>query len=212
MKCTYLLLFVFFTVSAIAQTSLYEHPDFDRIARRHKIIAILPFDATVTLRPKDMKDMTEEQLDRMEKAEGESIQNGMYAWFLKRSKKGTMTVKIQDPRTTNATLLKEGISVENMEEYTLADLAKILEVDAIISGTFETTKPMSEGASAALGVLIGFWGSTNKATINLNIHNGEDGDLLINYHKAVRGSIGSSTDDLINKLMRKSSRRISYTK
>lgn len=78
-------------------------------------------------------------------------------------------------------------------------------------GTFETNKPMSEGASVALGVLVGFYGSTNKAIINLSIYNADQGELLVNYNKAVSGSIGSSTEDLINILMRKASRRISYT-
>jgi hypothetical protein len=71
---------------------------------------------------------------------------------------------------------------------------------------------MSEGASLVLGALFGFWGSTNKAVINLSIHNGTDGELLINYNKGVSGSLGSSTEDLINTLMRKASRRISYSK
>ena len=88
----------------------------------------------------------------------------------------------------------------------------MLGVDAIITGNYETSKPMSEGASVALGLLIGFWGTTNSATINMSVHNATDGVLLWNYNKKVRGSIGSSSNDLINKLMRKASRRLSYTK
>jgi len=91
-------------------------------------------------------------------------------------------------------------------------LAEILKVDAIISGDYKTDKPMSEGASVALGILVGFWGTTNSAKINMSIHNANDGVLLWNYNKKVRGSIGSSPDDLINRLMRKASRRLAYTK
>ena len=90
-------------------------------------------------------------------------------------------------------------------------MADILGVDAVIMGTFETNKPMSEGASLALGLLVGFYGSTNKAVLNMSVYHGEDGLLLANYNKAVSGSIGSSTEDLINILMRKASRRLSYT-
>lgn len=71
---------------------------------------------------------------------------------------------------------------------------------------------MSDGASIALGLLIGFWGSTNNAVINMSVHNANDGVLLWNYNKKVRGSIGSSPEDLINILMRKASRRLAYTK
>ena len=156
--------------------------------------------------------MTQEQLEQIEKYEGESIQSAMYSWFLKREQRGTLTVKVQNPPTTNAKLKNAGITIENYEEKTPMELANILEVDAIIMGAFKTNKPMSEGASVALGLLIGFYGTTNKAVINLFIYNAEDSEVLCNYNKGVSGSIGSSTDDLINKLMRKASRRIAYTK
>jgi hypothetical protein len=205
-------LIIFSSNLIFSQTNLFENPDFDEIAKNHKIIGVIPFKTSVTLRPKQMKDITPEQLDRMEKSEGESIQSAMHSWFLKREKRGTLSVDVQNIETTNAKLKKAGVNIENHETFTPLELAKILEVDAIIMGTFETNKPMSEGASVALGLLIGFWGATNSATINLNIYNAVDGILLINYNKKVRGSIGSDNDDLINTLMRKASRRIAYTK
>lgn len=206
------LLASFLTLSVMAQTHLYENPAFDKIAKEHQIIAVVPFDATVSLRPKQMKDISPEQLQRMEQSEGESVQTAMYSWFLKREKREQLTVKVQDTNKTNALLKKNGITYENLTEYTPEELASLLEVDAIVSGKFETSKPMSEGASLALGALVGFWGSTNKAVLNMFIHNASDGQLLINYNKGVNGSVGSSTEDLINILLRKASRRIAYTK
>ncbi|MBT8327498.1 MAG: hypothetical protein KJP21_07225, partial [Bacteroidia bacterium] len=70
-------------IFTFAQTNLYENPEFDKIAETHKIIAIVPFKTQVKLRPKQMKDMTSEQLYRLERAEGEGIQTAMYSWFLK---------------------------------------------------------------------------------------------------------------------------------
>ena len=122
------------------------------------------------------------------------------------------TVEIQDPRTTTALLKKENIDYDNILDYTPQELAKLLGVDAVISGDFETNKPMSEGASIVLGSLFGFFGSTNSATLNMSVHNAEDGVLLWNYNKKVNGSIGSDTEDLVNTLMRKASRRLAYTK
>ena len=81
-----LLAIIAITPTVFAQTSLYENPEFDVIAKDHKIIAIVPFKTQVKLRPKQMKDMTDEQLERLEKAEGESLQTGMFSWFLKRKK------------------------------------------------------------------------------------------------------------------------------
>ncbi|MBE9490170.1 MAG: hypothetical protein IMY67_07755 [Bacteroidetes bacterium] len=195
-----------------SQTNLYENPDFDEIAKTHNIIAIVPFKTHVKLRPKQMKDMTAEKLERLEKAEGLSIQTAMHSWFLKRKKRGTLSINVQDPKRTNALLKKENISYENIQDQLPEDLAKLLGVDAIISGDYETNKPMSDGASIALGVLVGFFGSTNSATINMNVYNATDAVLLWNYNKKVRGSIGSSPEDLINILMRKASRRLAYTK
>ena len=196
-----------------SQTSLYVNPKFEEIAKNHKSIAVIPFKTQVKLRPKQMKDMTPEKLEKLEKDESLGLQQGMQSWFLKRKKRGKLTaIEIQDPKRTNAILSKEGISYDNIENQLPEDLAKILGVDAVISGTYETNKPMSEGASVALGLLIGFWGSTNSATVNMSVHNGSDAELLWNYNKKVRGSIGSSPEDLVNILMRKASRRLAYTK
>ena len=117
----------------------------------------------------------------------------MYSWFLKRKKRGYLkTIEVQDPNKTTALLRKKNITQENIKDFTPEELSKILGVDAIISGTYKTNKPMSEGASVALGLLIGFWGTTNSATVNMSVNNGIDGVLLWNYNKKVRGSIGSS--------------------
>ena len=196
-----------------AQTNLYENPQFDEIAKDHKSIAVVPFKTQVKLRPKQMKDMSGEQLQRIEKAEGEGIQSAMYSWFLKRKKRGDLqNIEVQDPKVTTALLRRNDISYDNITDYTPQELAQILGVDALISGEFETNKPMSEGASIVLGALFGFFGSTNTALMNMSVHNGTDGVLLWNYNKQVRGSIGSNTEDLVNILMRKASRRLAYTK
>lgn len=213
MKKLFLFVLIAISYSTFGQTSLYENPKFDSIAKNHKSLAILPFNATIELRKKQKKKTSAEDLKKMELSEGKAIQTSMYSWFLRRKKRGKLqTINIQDPKKTTALLKKKGITVDNLEEYTTEELAAILKVDAVISGTFKTNKPMSEGASVALGLLIGFWGTTNSATLNMSIHNSDDGVLLWNYNKKVRGSIGSDTDDLINRLMRKASRRLSYTK
>lgn len=197
-----------FNLSAIAQTNLYQHPEFEQKTADHKMIAILPFDANVSLRPKQMKEVSQEQLADLEKSEGLSVQSAMYSWFLKRKKRGDLLVEIQDTKRTNVLLSQNNV---NLKAITSEQLAEILGVDAVITGTFETDKPMSDGASIALGLLVGFWGSTNAATINMSVNNAADGELLWNYNKRVAGSLGSNTYMLINKLMRKASRRLGYT-
>ncbi|WP_286755376.1 hypothetical protein [Roseivirga sp. UBA838] len=206
-----LVIFIFIINVSYAQNRLYEHPNFPQIAAKHQMIAILPFKATVNLRPKQMEQMTSEQLADMSKLEGYNIQESMYSWFLTRKGRGEMVVNVQNTVETNAILEKNGFEYNSISKYTPKELAGLLGVDAVIMGSFETSKPMSEGASIALGLLIGFWGSTDKAVLNMFIYNGEDGETLFNYNRAVNGSLGTNTDNLINRLMRKSSRKIAYT-
>ena len=199
-------------LSSYSQNRLFVDPDFSQIGNDHKIIAIVPFKTTITLRPKQLEKLEAGQLERMQKDESLNIQLAMYSWFLKRRQQGKMWVDIMDANKTNITLSRKGINYSNIEDYTPEELASILEVDAVIKGTFETNKPMSEGAGLALALLVGFYGTTNQATINMFIHNAEDGKVLVNYHKLVSGSLGSTSDQLINIIMRKASRRIPYTK
>jgi hypothetical protein len=203
---------VLISAGAFAQTRLYVNPSFYQKTQNHKVIAVLPFQVSLKLRPKQMRSISAQQLKDMQFKEGKQIQAALFSWFLARNKKGLLRVRVQDPMTTNALLKKRGITDKNLTDYTPKDLAHFLKVDAVVMGTLESNKPLSTGASIALGVLTGFYGATNKAIMNLFIYNGADGDVLVNYHKAVSGSIGSSVEDMINILMRKSSRRIPYFK
>ena len=211
MKKTFLTtVLVLIGVVAFSQTRLYVNPKFPEIAKHQKIIGIIPFKTSIQLRPNQMRNTTPEQLKNMEVEEGEGIQTAMYSWFLKRSEKGKLIVQVQDPNVTNVKLKKAGITNANYDDYTPAQIAKIMGVDALIMGTLKTTKPMSAGVSAALGVLVGVWGATNRATMNLFIYNAADGAVLLNYNKGIAGSLGSSNLDMVNILMRKASRRIAY--
>ena len=78
-------------------------------------------------------------------------------------------------------------------------------------GTFETSKPMSDAAGIAIGVLFGGIASTNNAVCNLDFYDTRDDELVVNYLKKVSGGLGSDAQDLINVLMRKVTRRIPYT-
>lgn len=200
-----------FAFIAFSQTRLFVEPEFSKYANDHETMAVLPFKTSISLRPKQLANLKEGDLEKMEQDESASIQRSMYSWFLKRRQQGNMWVDVQDINTTNALLAQNGITYDNIHEYTTMDLAQILNVDAIINGSFETNKPMSDGASIALGLLIGFYGATNQAIINMFIYDAEEGKVLVNYNKAVSGSVGSSSDQLINIIMRKASRRIPYT-
>jgi len=212
MKKITLLLAFLLTTGLFSQTKLYVHPDADNYVANTKTIAILPLNVQVKLRPKQLKDFTPQQIIDMGKSESIDIQRGMYTWFLTRKKRGSLLVGVQNPSRTNALLKKNGIDIHSVSEYLPSELGKILGVETIITGTFETSKPMSNGAAIGLAVLTGGMFATSTATMNMDFMSTVDDELVVNYLKKIRGTLGSDAQDLINVLMRKVSRRIPYTK
>jgi len=209
MKKTFLL-FILISFVSYSQTKLYVHPDANKYVSETNLIAILPLETEIKLRPKQLKDFTPEQMKEMEIKEGRNIQKSMHSWFLNKKKKGKLLVGVQNPKITNNLLKKAGINPDETYDLMASDLCKILGVEAIMTGTFETNKPMSGAAAVGLA-LIGIGGATQNATVNLDIIH-KDEETVVNYLKNLKGGLGSSTDDLINVLMRKTARRIPYTK
>ncbi len=204
-------IFLLFSTYSISQTKLYVHPDGDTYAKNTQTIALLPLNVQVKLRPKQLKDFTSEQIEEMEKNESLDIQKGMHSWFLTRKKRGEFSKSIQTPQRTNALLKKAGIDIHTTSDYLPSELGKILGVDCVVMGSFETSKPMSDAASIAIGALFGAFGSTSSAVCNIDFYDTRDDELVVNYLKKIKGSLGSDSQDLINILMRKVTRRIPYT-
>ena len=216
MKKTTLLLFLtalLLSVGSYAQTrEIYTNPNFKGLAQNHKTLAILPFHSKIGLRPNQMKNITPEKLREMEISQGMDVQSALHTYFLKEEGKDGFTVSFQDASKTNALLLKNNITEENIRSLTPEELAKLLGVDGVITGTFETDKPMSEGASLAMGLLVGYYGSTNSGKAVINIYDGTSGELLWKYDKALARSYGSDTNTVILAIMRKASRKFPYSK
>lgn len=210
----YLLVLAFFVVDKVilsAQSkAIYTHPDFNKLARNHKQLAILPFDVTMSLRPREREKLTDQQLRDMEISEGKGVQNALHSYFLKKRAQNAFKVNFQDPRKTNAELTKASIDLNSVREYTPAELTALLQVDGIVWGDLHTTKPMSEEASAVLGVLFGVWGPTHSGNISIQINDGKSEDLLWKYDKTLSRSLGSDINTVINAMMRKASRKFPY--
>ena len=189
---------------------IYKSADFDAAFARHKIVAILPADVTTKLRPNEAKKVTADQIDQMAEKTGYDIQDKMYSWLLRRSEKFHYTVSFQDVTKTNSLLKKAGISFKDLQTKDRTELAKILNVDAVMQDKARMDKPMSEGAAVAVGLLVGAWGATNKVETTINIHDGKTGNLLWKYDYEASGSIGSSTTKLVDALMRNASKKFPY--
>jgi hypothetical protein len=134
----------------------------------------------------------------------------MYTWFLKRSDKFKYTVSFQDISRTNALLLQAGLDYDHIQTKTKDELARLLQVDAVISTKATMEKPMSEGAAIVVGVLIGSWGNTNQVQTAISINDGITGELIWKYDHIASGSVGSSPERLVTDLMRNASRKFPY--
>lgn len=203
--------FILFGFLGYSQSKeIYTNPDFATLTKDHKILAIIPFKASVMLRPKQIEKMGQEQFDKLQLDQGKSVQSAMQTYFLSKREDKGFAVTFQDVAKTNAILLKNNITNSNIESYTSQELAKMLEVDGVISGSISTDKPMSDGASIALGLVVGFYGATNSGKCTININDGKTGDLLWKYEKTLARSLGSDINTIIDAMMRKSSRKFPY--
>lgn len=196
------------TVSVAQTREIYTNANFKTLAKDHKTLAILPVKTTLQLRPKEVeKNGGPAGVAVLEKREGLAVQSAIHSYFLKRKESNDLTVDVQDIARTNAMLERNAVTYETMGSFTSEELAKILNVDGIVSGTFESTQPMSNGAAVAMSVLVGFGGATNTGKTVISINDGKTGELLWKYDKTLSRGFGSDTGSIITTIMRKASRQ-----
>jgi len=209
MKKLFLLSIFFISLVGYSQKQIFESPQLSTAIKQHKIVAILPFTVKITYK-KQPKSFNAEANRQQEITMSKSIQSSMYTFLLRKMDK--YSVNFQDVEKTNVLLKKAGIQ-DKLDEMTKDEIAKALGVDAVISGTFESHQSRSEGAAIATAVLLGgFGGKTGTGTLTMLVHNGIDGELLWRFYKTMDDGIGSSTDDLVENMMRKVSRNFPYLK
>jgi hypothetical protein len=88
-------------------------------------------------------------------------------------------------------------------------MCSILGVDGIMTSNYSLTKPMSEGAAIAVGLLIGVWGATNETTASLSIHDQSTNKMIWNFDHKLSSSFGSPAA-LVDALMRQASKKMPY--
>ncbi len=214
MKKTLLLLVLLSTsLLAVAQyenaKQVFESPKLKSVIATHKLVAILPFDTKISLK-KQPKDFNLEAHTEKENAMSTSIQSSMYTFLLRKSK--NYTVEFQDVERTNVLLRKAGL-LDKLNEVTKDEVAKILGVDAVISGKFETEQTRSEAGAIVTTVLFGGLGSkTGSGALTMVVSDGNSGDMLWRFFKAMNDDVFSSTDELVDRMMRKVSRNFPYSK
>lgn len=184
---------------------VFYSPDAKQLAESQANIAILPPDVSI----KPRKEVDAKTLKEQQKAESKTIQREIYAWMLKRKSQGKFDKQIQQVETTNAKLKRAGFPEKPL---TTTEMCQLLDVDGILTSNFRLSKPMSEGASVALGLAVGFWGPTNEVNVSLSINDCQNDKLIWNYEHNMSGSIGSDIPELVDRLMRNASRKMPYFK
>lgn len=182
---------------------IFYSPDAYNLARNHQLIAILPPTVSIAANKK----VDAEAIKEQQKTESVNFQKEMYSWMLKRKMQGKITQEIQDIETTNAKLKNAGYPER---AYTSFELCEILGVHGTLGSNYSLSKPMSQGAAIAIGVLFGAYGPTNEVTVALDIKDCANKKLLWNYDHKFSGSIGSSPARLVDGLLRHASKKMPY--
>ncbi len=203
----YLSTITFFMILAMqAQKNVYESNKFDALSMDHKTLAIIPFFTHLDLQ----ENISREELIHLEEKEGMAVQNALEGYFGLGKKRKKFTVEFQNTSNTNAILARNNITYANIDTYTIEELSEILEVDGIISGNLDVNILLSEGIPAEFSFLDYLLGDANYGRIGIKISDGETGKLLWKFENEINKKSGKNTDDLIDKMMKKVTRKFPY--
>ncbi|MCK0146867.1 hypothetical protein MWU78_14510 [Arenibacter sp. F26102] len=206
MKNIIAFIFTLICLTISAQKNIYESEKFDELSRNHDNLAIIPFLTNLELKDQ----ISTEELKNLEEKEGYAVQDALETYFSKRKKKKKFSVEFQNIKNTNAILKQKGISYDNIDVYSVKELAEILEVDGIISGTLDLNVLLSKGVPTEFSLLDYIKGSANYGRIGVKISDGTTGKLLWKYEKQINKKSGKNTTDLIDLMMKLASRKFPY--
>jgi len=109
--------------------------------------------------------------------------------------------------TTNAKLQKAGYPDNPL---TVNELCDVLGVDGVISSNYNMTKPMSNFIAMGIQAQGGGIQTTNQINVTISIQDCEKKKMIWNYSHTFNVSVGSTTGQLIDNIMRHSSKRMPY--
>ncbi|MCM4165812.1 MULTISPECIES: hypothetical protein [unclassified Arenibacter] len=206
MKNILIIIFTFICLGVSAQKNIYESEKFDELSQDHNSLAIIPFLTNLELKD----EISSAELKDLKEKEGYAVQDALETYFSKRKKKKKFSVEFQNTKNTNAILKQNGISYDNIDVYGVKELAQILGVDGIISGTLDLNVLLSKGVPTEFSLLDYINGDANYGRIGVKISDGITGKLLWKYEKQINKKSGKNTTDLIDLMMKLASRKFPY--
>jgi len=185
----------------------FESPNLTKAIASHKMVAILPFDVKITYRKQPKKFNLEANSDQETKM-STSIQGSLYTYLLRHANDYPIT--LQNVDETNLRLKRAGMK-GNLDKFTKREIAAALGVDAILGSRFEARQTQSDGVAIAAMMLVGGTGGrTGTGSLTLTLNNGLDGELLWRFYKSMNENVMTTSDHLVERMMRKVSRNFPY--
>jgi hypothetical protein len=141
----------------------YTNSTFEEQTSGHRIIAVLPAEMIYT--GTVPKNITPEEIEKIEESESRAFQNAMLNGILRyaNTKKYTTYVMVQDISTTQRLLEENNISVRDSWKQDDKKIAAILGVDAIVRMRVHQKRYMSDLASMGIGYGRQILGAVNSA-------------------------------------------------
>jgi len=210
-KALITIIFLSMTILGYSQRPFrYVSPDFKTIASNHELLAILPFDVSLILRRRIMNNIDPEELRNMEINEGKAIQSSLEAFLLRHKAQKGYNVSFQDISSTNAILLRNNVSPDNIGTFTRAELAQMLGVDGIIYGSLQSNRIISDGESFLIGMAGFYPPPTNFGGLIINVADAQSGNILWKFETGREGGFGSNQSNIMRSLLRRACRRFPY--
>ena len=127
--------------------------------------------------------------------------------------KNNIRLKIKDALGSNKNAVgAEKINYDDIGLYSSKDLAKILGVDGIISGSIHLNVLLSQGIEEEVSIGDFLFFDSDFGRIAVKISDGITGKLLWKYDKAITRKGGKNTIEFIDSMMKKASRNFPYDK
>ncbi len=147
-------------ISPSCSHKYYTSTFFKQQTANHKLIAVLPSEIIFT--GKQPKDITPEQISKIEEEESVTFQQSLYGDILRyaNSRKYYMFVGVQEIKTTLDILEKNNISIKDSWKTDDKKLTEILGVDAIVRMQIRQRRYMSDYTSYGISVVRGILGQT----------------------------------------------------
>lgn len=186
---------------------VFTSPNLKSEIYKHKTVAILPFNATISFK-RMPKNFDAEANKREEQTLSTQMQSGMYTYLLRKA--NDFTVTFQDIERTNILLKQKGL-YDKLNETTQDSICKALGVDAVIKCNYAYEKTGSEAGALVKTLVIGAGtGKTGTGSLTMQINNGKDGELLWRFYKEMNEDVMGSANQVMERMMRKVARNFPY--